>query len=118
MRCNRAPRRARAVTVAGKRRIRRIIAVGTPGYHGHVPRPFVSVLTPTFQGEAFVASTIESVLAQTYEPVEHILVDDGSTDGTPELLEDYQRRYPDRVRVLRFDSRNGPCRRRNQALAE
>ena len=83
-----------------------------------VPRPFVSVLTPTFQGEAFVASTIESVLAQTYEPVEHILVDDGSTDGTPELLEDYQRRYPDRVRVLRFDSRNGPCRRRNQALAE
>ena len=77
----------------------------------------MSVVTPTYDGAAFVAETVESVLAQTYEQVEHVLVDDGSTDGTPELLEEYAGRHPGRVRVLRRDERAGPCRRRNDALA-
>jgi glycosyltransferase involved in cell wall biosynthesis len=76
----------------------------------------VSVLTPTYDGEAFVAETIESVLAQTYEPVEHVLVDDASTDGTAEIVAGYERRYPGRVRLVRNDDRAGPCRRRNDAL--
>jgi glycosyltransferase involved in cell wall biosynthesis len=76
----------------------------------------VSVFTPTFNGETFVAETIESVLAQTYEPIEHVLVDDGSTDGTRAILEQYARRHPERIRVVAFDDRAGPTRRRNVAL--
>jgi glycosyltransferase involved in cell wall biosynthesis len=79
-------------------------------------RPLVSVLTATRNGERFAAETIESVLAQTYPNVEHVLVDDASTDGTAAILEDYAQRYPDRVRVVRFDERAGPTRRRNDAL--
>jgi glycosyltransferase involved in cell wall biosynthesis len=81
-----------------------------------VTEPLVSVLTPTFNGERFVAETIESVLAQTHQAIEHILVDDASTDGTRRILEDYAARYPQRVRVLAFDERVGPTRRRNDAL--
>ena len=77
--------------------------------------PLVSVFTPTFNGERFVGETIESVLAQTHEEVEHVLVDDGSTDGTREILREYERRDP-RVRVIQFDERRGPTRRRNDAL--
>ena len=77
----------------------------------------MSVLTPVYQGERFVAATVESVLAQTYERVEHIVVDDGSTDATSEILADYAQRHPERVRVLRHESRAGPCRRRNEGLA-
>jgi glycosyltransferase involved in cell wall biosynthesis len=77
----------------------------------------VSVLTPTYNGARFVGATIESVLAQTYEHVEHVLVDDGSTDGTRDVLLDHAERRPERVRVLAFDEQAGPTRRRNDALA-
>jgi teichuronic acid biosynthesis glycosyltransferase TuaG len=80
-------------------------------------RPLVSVLTPTYEAAAFVSETVESVLAQTYEPVEHVLVDDGSTDRTPELLAELTRAHAGRIRVVRFPERAGPCRRRNDALA-
>lgn len=76
----------------------------------------VSVLTPTFNGEEFVAATLESVLAQTHPEIEHVLVDDGSTDGTRGVLDRYAERHPERVRVLAFDKRAGPTRRRNDAL--
>jgi glycosyltransferase involved in cell wall biosynthesis len=71
---------------------------------------------PTYNGEAFVAETIESVLAQTYERIELVVVDDNSTDGTPGIVERYARRYPDRVRLERKTERAGPCRRRNDAI--
>jgi teichuronic acid biosynthesis glycosyltransferase TuaG len=80
-------------------------------------RPLVSVFTPTYNGEAFVAETIESVFAQSYTPIEHVLIDDASTDRTPAILEDYAARHPDRIRVLRHTERAGPCRRRNEAIA-
>jgi len=57
------------------------------------------------------------VLAQTYSDVEHVLVDDASTDGTRAILDDYARRNGERVRVVAFDERAGPTRRRNDALA-
>ncbi|OAI44768.1 hypothetical protein AYO44_13595, partial [Planctomycetaceae bacterium SCGC AG-212-F19] len=52
-------------------------------------RPLVSVITPTFNRSAFLAETIDSVLEQDYPNLEYIVLDDGSTDGTSELLEQY-----------------------------
>jgi glycosyltransferase involved in cell wall biosynthesis len=78
--------------------------------------PLVTVFTPTYNGAEFVAETIESVLVQTYEPIEHILIDDASTDETPEILHDYAHRFPDRIRVLAHRERLGPCRRRREAI--
>src|SRR5205823_1791606 len=48
-------------------------------------RPLVSVIMPTYNGEDFVAETIESVLSQTYEPIELVVVDDASNDDTPDI---------------------------------
>jgi glycosyltransferase involved in cell wall biosynthesis len=76
----------------------------------------VSVITVTYNRARFVAETIESVLAQTYAPIEHVLVDDASSDATHEILDEYAARYPDRVRVFKMTERAGPCRRRNDAL--
>ena len=80
-------------------------------------RPLVSVLTPTFNGAAFVGETIESVLAQNYEPVELVVVDDGSTDETVAIVERYAKHAQGQIRLQRNDERRGPCRRRNDALA-
>jgi len=51
--------------------------------------PLVSIVTPTFNQAAFLRETIESVLSQDYPHLEYQIIDDGSTDSTPKILEDY-----------------------------
>ena len=51
--------------------------------------PLVSVVTPAYNQAAFLAETIETVLTQDYPRIEHIVLDDGSTDNTREILERY-----------------------------
>jgi GT2 family glycosyltransferase len=58
--------------------------------------PQISVIIPTFNRAWVLAKAIDSVLAQTFAPKEIIVVDDGSTDGTRELLA----AYGDRLRVF------------------
>ena len=72
----------------------------------------VSCIVPVHNGERFLAEALESVLAQTQPPFEIIVIDDGSTDGTHEVL----RRYEDRVRHERQEN-FGPAVARNAALA-
>ncbi len=62
--------------------------------------PFVSVLTPVYNGEDFLAECIESVLNQTYKNFEYVLVDNCSTDGTPGIIQGYAR-ADKRIRVYR-----------------
>jgi glycosyltransferase involved in cell wall biosynthesis len=56
----------------------------------------VSAILPVYNGSAFIGDAIESVLAQTYEPLECIVVDDGSTDDTADVA----RTYEPHVRVI------------------
>ena len=59
----------------------------------------ISVVLSVYNGEAGIASTLDSILAQTETDFELIAVDDGSTDGTPNVLREYAARDP-RIRVL------------------
>jgi glycosyltransferase involved in cell wall biosynthesis len=59
----------------------------------------VSVITPTYNHERFIAQCIESVLAQTYPNWEMIIVDDGSTDHTASIAEDYAKKDK-RIKVI------------------
>src|ERR1700722_14853304 len=51
--------------------------------------PLVSVLTPVYNGDAYLAECIESVLAQTYSNWEYVIVNNHSTDGTLAIAERY-----------------------------
>ncbi len=75
-----------------------------------VKGPLVSVVIPAFESERWLAETIESVLAQTYAPIETIVVDDGSSDRTAEVAAG----YPE-VLVLR-QANLGPSAARNRGF--
>ena len=55
------------------------------------PRPWLSVIVPTYNGANYLRQTLDSVLSQSDPEIEIIAVDDGSTDGTVELLKHYSR---------------------------
>ena len=69
--------------------------------------PAVEVLLATYNGERFVREQIESILAQDYPQVRVVARDDGSSDGTVGILDEYERRYPERFRVVRDGVRSG-----------
>jgi glycosyltransferase involved in cell wall biosynthesis len=64
-------------------------------------KPLVSIIMPCYNGEAFLAEAVGSVLGQTFRDFELIVVDDGSTDGSAGILA----RYGDPVRVMRQANR-------------
>jgi len=73
--------------------------------------PTVSVIIPTFNRAALLPRALDSVVAQTYEPVEIVVVDDGSTDETAQVL----RTYSDRVRLVNTNHK-GPSHARNAGM--
>lgn len=76
--------------------------------------PVVSVLMPCYNGGQFVGTAIESVLAQTYPAIEIIVVDDGSTDDSRDVIA----RYGSRGVRLVTQANKGQCAAANRALAE
>ncbi len=74
----------------------------------------VSIITPMYNGAKYVSQTIDSVLAQTYECWEMVIVDDGSKDNSAEIVEHYSRKDK-RIRLIR-QSNAGSASARNNAL--
>lgn len=79
------------------------------------PKPLMTMVIPVFNGERFLASAIESVLAQDFDAYELLIVDDGSTDESCEVATSYS---DPRVRVLSNDQNRGIPETQNRALAE
>ncbi len=72
------------------------------------------MLLPTHNRAHLLGRAVRSVLGQTYRELELLIVDDGSTDGTPALVEGLR---DERVRSVRLDVRAGAPRARNEGLA-
>ena len=49
----------------------------------------ISVIVPTYNGGKYLAEALESILTQTYRPIEIIIVDDGSTDNSAQIASNY-----------------------------
>lgn len=69
--------------------------------------PAVSVVVPTYNRGEYIRETLDSVLHQTFSDYEVIVVDDGSTDGTEEIV----RPYMDRLRYIRQENKGAAVAR-------
>ena len=77
-------------------------------------QPLVSVIIPAYNAEQFIAKTLESVLSQTYQNIEILVIDDGSTDTTAEVVKSFAQK-DSRIILLR-QSNAGVAAARNLAI--
>lgn len=80
-------------------------------------KSLVSIITPSYNSEKFIAKAIESVLAQTYQNWEMIIVDDKSQDNSIEIIETYIEKDR-RIRLIKLKKNTGVAFARNQAIQE
>lgn len=64
----------------------------------------ISIVLPSFNGSKYLCESIESIITQTYQYWELILVDDCSTDNTLMIMQEYQERYPNQIRCIHNDT--------------
>ncbi|MBN1257818.1 MAG: glycosyltransferase family 2 protein, partial [Planctomycetes bacterium] len=84
-----------------------------PGSQG-----LVSVITPAYNHGRFLGEMLESVMGQTYNPVEAVIVDDGSTDDTATVAQSLAKQYGEK-RIRFFQGKHqGSQKTRNRALAQ
>ena len=77
--------------------------------------PLVSVIMPAYNVEKYIEAAIRSVLSQTYTNWELLVLDDGSTDGTAEIAENFVKADP-RIRLLHNPQNMGVARTRNHGF--
>ena len=61
--------------------------------------PLISIITPVYNNEKYVKNAVESVLRQGFDDYEYIIVDDGSTDNTPQIVDEIAGKDK-RIRVI------------------
>lgn len=84
-----------------------------------MPAGLVSTIIPVFNRAAMLSEAANSVLAQTYRPIEIIIVDDGSTDATPLAAESLAAEHGDVIRVIRQPNAGpGVAREAGRQLAQ
>src|SRR6185369_8625379 len=89
----------------------RVINIAT-----ELPEDLVSVVIPTYNQVEFVKETIESVLAQGYQPLEIIVTDDGSIDGTAEVIQEFAKQHPKKIIPVLSNRNTGIAANLNRGL--
>lgn len=64
----------------------------------------ISIIVPAYNVEAYLPTCVESILTQSFKNIEIILVDDGSTDQTGKIIDDYQSRYPEKIIPIHIEN--------------
>ena len=80
-------------------------------------RPLITCIVPIYNGENWIRRCLDSLVYQSLENIEIIAVNNGSTDGTYEVLEQYHQAFPNKVFIGSIEHTNGPGGGRNYGLA-
>ncbi|MDR3606950.1 MAG: glycosyltransferase family 2 protein [Oligoflexia bacterium] len=91
------------------------ISIGPSGRSGQQTNPRVSVLLPVYNAAAYLAEAIQSILDQTFTDFELILINDGSTDGSVEIIHSFK---DPRIRLIDLPKNGGLIAALNRGIAE
>lgn len=80
-------------------------------------KPFVSIIMPSYNAERFIAESIDSVLAQTYQDWELVVTDDKSSDNTPKIVKGYCEK-DQRIKLYLPGIHQGIAQTRNYSLSK
>ncbi|HEX5943743.1 MAG TPA: glycosyltransferase [Anaerolineales bacterium] len=80
--------------------------------------PKVSVLIPAYNQEEVIEQTVMSSLTQDYDNLEVVVSDDASTDGTPQILNELEAKYPGRLKVFLHETNLGVTKNHTRGLLE
>ena len=78
--------------------------------------PKLSVIVPVYNAESYIKQCVTSIMTQSYKDFELILVDDGSTDSSPIICDEFATQY-DNIRIIHIDN-GGASKARNVGIAE
>jgi glycosyltransferase involved in cell wall biosynthesis len=81
-----------------------------------IDQPLVSIIIATFNQRDFVSESIDSALNQNYTNIEIIVTDDGSNDGTIEILQEYASNYPNKIKLITSEKNTGITKNGNRGL--
>ncbi len=76
----------------------------------------IAVVVATYNQAEYVPETLDSVLAQSHQPSQIVVTDDGSVDGTQDVIEEYAKRYPDTIVPVLGDENRGIAKNFNAGL--
>lgn len=77
----------------------------------------ISVVVPVYNTEEYLVKCLDSLALQTIDSIEVVVVDDGSTDSSPEIIEHYAQKYPDRIKAYRKEN-GGQATARNLGITK
>jgi len=77
----------------------------------------VSIITPSYNSSRFISQTIESVLSQTYQYWEMLIIDDCSMDNSNDIISKYTKE-DNRIKLIKLETNNGPAVARNIGIKE
>ena len=70
----------------------------------------IAILMATYNGERYLAEQIDSLMAQTYQDWHLYVHDDGSQDGTVDILNSFASAHPDKITLLDYPKAGGACK--------
>lgn len=76
----------------------------------------VSVIVPCFNAEKYISKALDSLLSQTLDDMEIIVINDGSSDNSKEIIDEYYKKYPNKIRVYHQENK-GIASVRNYGLS-
>jgi len=82
----------------------------------HSQDPLVSVMITSYNQKDIIWRAIESVLGQTFQNIQIVIADDSSTDGSQELLKEFSRKYPNKIKLVLSSFNQGIARNKNNGF--
>lgn len=75
----------------------------------------VTIIIPVYNSEKYIGKCLDSILQQTYQDFEILVVNDGSKDNSQEVINKYKEKYPDKINAIEQDNK-GVARTRNESI--